>query len=48
MGVLSAYLRQHALGDPDVETPAHAVGKLPVDHQAIATVIGRRRTGRDP
>jgi hypothetical protein len=48
MEVLTAYLRQHASGSPDVDAPLVAAEKrLPADHQAIATVIGRRRQ-RDP
>jgi len=49
MEVLTAYLRQHARAEPDIDAPADgAERRPPSDHQAIATVIGRRRTERDP
>ena len=50
MEVLTAYLREHA----PIRAPAEAVAddsrrkRLPADHQAIATVIGRRRRLQDP
>jgi hypothetical protein len=48
MEVLTAYLREHARAGADVEKSADTEKRLPADHQAIATVIGRRRCERDP
>jgi uncharacterized protein YjbI with pentapeptide repeats len=48
MEVLTAYLREHARARPDVEESADTQKRLPADHQAIATVIGRRQHQRDP
>jgi uncharacterized protein YjbI with pentapeptide repeats len=48
MEVLTAYLREHARARPDVEESADTEKRLPADHQAIATVIGRRLHERDP
>jgi hypothetical protein len=48
MEVLTAYLREHARVGPDVGEFADTEKRLPADHQAIATVIGRRRRERDP
>src|SRR5262249_34060797 len=45
--VLMAYLREHASVDASADAPAGET-RLAVDHQAIATVIGRRRRERDP
>lgn len=46
--VLTAYLRQHAPVDTSTAAPAAVDKRLAVDHQAIATVIGRRRQEQDP
>lgn len=46
--VLTAYLRQHAPVDTSTDAPAAVDKRLAVDHQAIATVIGRRRQEQDP
>jgi hypothetical protein len=48
MEVLTAYLREHAAPGSDVEKSADTEKRPPADHQAIATVIGRRRSERDP
>lgn len=48
MEVLTAYLREHAPVDTSAEVPTAAEKRLAVDHQAIATVIGRRRAKHDP
>jgi len=46
--VLTAYLREHAAVHPDAEARADGTDpRLPADHQAIATVIGRRRVAQD-
>jgi Pentapeptide repeats (8 copies) len=45
--VLTAYLHEHARVDPTPDVEADKK-RLPVDHQAIATVIGRRRWRQDP
>src|SRR5262249_42676622 len=48
--VLTAYLREHAQPGRDLETAADEPVQLrpPADHQAIATVIGRRRCEQHP
>jgi len=46
--VLTAYLREHAPVDTSTDAPAAVDKRLAVDHQAIATVIGRRRQEQDP
>jgi hypothetical protein len=55
MEVLTAYLREH--GSPKdqpfnprlpIDMPYDPRFRIPSDHQAIATVIGRRRAERDP
>jgi Pentapeptide repeats (8 copies) len=55
MEVLTAYLRQHAPARADAEPHADAEDsadaarrRLPADHQAIATVVGRRQREQDP
>ena len=49
MEVLTAYLREHAGVRTGAEGGADtASSRLPADHQAIATVIGRRRVEQDP
>lgn len=49
MEVLTAYLREHATVRARAATVADdRRPKLPADHQAIATVIGRRRREQDP
>jgi Pentapeptide repeats (8 copies) len=49
MEVLTAYLREHAPVRQDAADEADAADRqLPADHQAIATVIGRRRHQQDP
>lgn len=49
MEVLTAYLRDHAPFPSTGDTPADAQRRrIPADHQAIATVIGRRRREQDP
>jgi uncharacterized protein YjbI with pentapeptide repeats len=53
MEVLTAYLREHAPVSTSAEAsttiPAEPPGKrMPADHQAIATVVGRRRRTQDP
>jgi len=46
--VLTAYLREHAAVHTDAEASAASTDRrLPADHQAIATVIGRRRIAQD-
>ena len=47
MEVLSAYLREHARAGRDV-VESTDTNRPPADHQAIATVIGRRRVEQDP
>src|SRR5205807_469101 len=49
MEVLTAYLREHAMVGPADAAVVPAAGwpRLPADHQAIATVIGRRRIDQD-
>ena len=48
--VLTAYLREHAQPGRDLEAAADEPVQLrpPADHQAIATVIGRRRCEQHP
>jgi hypothetical protein len=49
MEVLCAYLREHAPAREDVEASAETTrARVPADHRAIATVIGRRRVDQDP
>jgi hypothetical protein len=51
MEVLTAYLREHAsapVSPYGVELADIEAKPMPADHQAIATVIGRRRRGQDP
>jgi hypothetical protein len=50
MEVLTAYLREHAPVRPPATAPAAAADKRTpaADHQAIATVIGRRERSQDP
>ena len=48
MEVLTAYLREHARVDASTGADPAARRPLAVDHQAIATVIGRRRREQDP
>lgn len=50
MEVLSAYLRQHApVTPPDSDAAATAKpDRIAADHQAIATVLGRRDAKQDP
>ncbi len=49
MEVLTAYLREHRPARAAAEAGADSAGpRLPADHQAIATVIGRRRVEQDP
>jgi uncharacterized protein YjbI with pentapeptide repeats len=49
MEVLTAYLREHSHTGADVDPAANLPERrLPADHHAIATVIGRRRREQDP
>jgi hypothetical protein len=49
MEVLTAYLREHARRTETTEADGGSTeARTPADHQAIATVIGRRRHEQDP